>query len=65
MMIHSMWKNALGVLGRVMIRTGTHLLLHSHKRLVLQQQGFTAKVSKKDLEKVQNLMKDPWQANYD
>jgi hypothetical protein len=53
-----MWKNALGVLGRVMIRTGTHLLLHSHKRLVLPQQGFTVKVSKKDLEKVQNLMSD-------
>jgi hypothetical protein len=53
-----MWKNALGVLGRVMIRTGTHLLLHSHKRLVLPQQGFTAKVSLGDLEKVQNLMQD-------
>jgi hypothetical protein len=55
-MIAFMWNNLIGKLGRVMIRMGNHLLLHSHKRLVLQQQGFTAKVSKKDLEKVQNLM---------
>jgi hypothetical protein len=53
-----MWNNLLGKLGRVMIRTGTHLLLHSHKRLVLPQQGFIAKVSKKDLEKVQHLISD-------
>jgi hypothetical protein len=53
-----MWNNLLGKLGRVMIRTGTHLLLHSHKRLVLPQQGFIVRVSKKDLEKVQNLMQD-------
>jgi hypothetical protein len=51
-----MWNNLLGKLGRVMIRMGTHLLLLSHKKLALQQQGFTAKVSKKDLEKVQHLM---------
>jgi hypothetical protein len=53
-----MWNKVLGVLGRVMIRMGTHLLLHSHKSLVLPPQGFIAKVSKKDLEKVQHLMQD-------
>lgn len=58
MMIHSMWKNALGVLGRVMIRMGNHLLHLSHPKLALQQQGFTAKVSKKDFEKVQHLIQD-------
>jgi len=58
MMIHSMWNNLLGVLGRVMIRMGNHLLHLSHPKVVLQQQGFTAKVSKVDLEKVQHLMPD-------
>jgi len=47
MMIHSMWKNALGVLGRVMIRTGTHLLLHSHKRLVLPPLVIISKENRK------------------
>jgi hypothetical protein len=60
-----MWNNLLGKLGRVMIRMGNHLLHLSHPKPALQQQGFTAKVSKKDLEKVQHLMKDPWQANYE
>jgi len=58
-----MLKNVLGALGRVMIKMGNHLLHLSRPKTVLQQQGFTAKVSKKDLEKVQNLMKDPWEAN--
>jgi len=58
-----MLKNVLGALGRVMIRMGNHLLRLSRPKTVLQQQGFTAKVSKKDLEKVQNLMKDPWEGN--
>jgi hypothetical protein len=58
-----MWNNLIGKLGKVMIRMGNHLLHLSHPKIVLQQQGFTAKVSKKDLEKVQHLMKDPWQAN--
>jgi hypothetical protein len=35
----------------------------SHPKPALQQQGFTAKVSKKDLEKVQHLMPDPWKVN--
>jgi len=58
-----MLKNVLGALGRVMIKMGNHLLHLSRPKTVLQQQGFTAKVSKKDLEKVQHLMKDPWEAN--
>jgi hypothetical protein len=53
-----MWNNLLGKLGRVMIKMGNHLLHLSHPKPVLQQQGFTAKVSKKDLEKVQHLMQD-------
>jgi hypothetical protein len=60
-----MLKNVLGALGRVMIRMGNHLLRLSHPNPALQQQGFTAKVSKKDLEKVQHLMKDPWEGNYE
>ena len=64
-MIAFMWNNLLGKLGRVMIKMGTHLLHLSQPKLVLQQQGFIAKVSKKDLEKVQNLMKDPWEGNYE
>jgi hypothetical protein len=64
-MIAFMWNNLLGKLGRVMIKMGTHLLHLSHPKPVLQQQGFIAKVSKKDLEKVQNLMKDPWEGNYE
>ena len=46
-----------------MIKMGTHLLHLSQKKPVLQQQGFSANVSKKDLEKVQHRMKDPWVAN--
>jgi hypothetical protein len=65
MMIHSTWNNLLGKLGRVMIRMGNHLLHLSRPKTALQQQGFTAKVSKKDLEKVQYLMKDPWLGNCD
>ena len=60
-----MLSNLLGKLGRVMIMMGNHLLHLSQKKPVLQQQGFTAKVSKKDLEKVQHLMKDPWKVNYE
>ena len=56
-------KKVLAKLGRVMIRTGNHLLHLSHTKPALQQQGFTAKVSKKDLEKVHRLMKDPWEVN--
>jgi hypothetical protein len=55
-MIAFMWNNLLGKLGEVMIRMGNHLLHLSRRKPVLQQQGFTAKVSKKDLDKVQNLM---------
>ena len=62
-MIAFMWNNLLGKLGGVMIKMGNHLLHLSKKKPVLQQQGFIAKVSKKDLEKVQHLMKDPWAAN--
>ena len=64
-MIAFMWNNLLGKLGGVLIKMGNHLLHLSHKKPVLQQQGFTAKVSKKDLEKVQNLMLDPWKINCD
>lgn len=46
-------------------KDGKPLVASLTSELVLQQQGFTAKVSKKDLEKVQHLMKDPWQANYE
>jgi hypothetical protein len=59
-----MWNNLLGKLGRVMIRMGTHLLHLSRPKIVLQQQGFTAKVSKKDLEKLRRPMEDPWEVNY-
>jgi hypothetical protein len=44
---------------------GNHLLHLSHPKPALQQQGFTAKVCKKDLEKVRRLMEDPWRANYE
>ena len=60
-----MLKNVLGALGRVMIRMGNHLLRLSRPKTVLQQQGFTAKVSKKDLEKLRRPMEDPWRANYE
>jgi len=40
-MKHSMFKKVLGELGKVMIRIGTHLLLHSHKSLALIQQENT------------------------
>jgi hypothetical protein len=53
-----MFNNLIGKLGRVMIKMGNHLLHLSRPKIVLQQQGFTAKVSKKDLEKVHRLMKD-------
>jgi hypothetical protein len=54
-----MWNNLIGKLGRAMIKMGNHLLHLSRPKTALQQQGFIAKVSKKDLEKVQHLMKDP------
>ena len=57
-MMLSMWNNLLGKLGGVMIKMGNHLLHLSRPKTVLQQQGFTAKVSKKDLEKVHRLMPD-------
>jgi len=44
---------------------GTQLLHLSRPKLVLQQQGFTAKVFKKDLEKLRRPMEDPWGANYE
>jgi hypothetical protein len=53
-----MFNNLIGKLGRVMIRMGNHLSHLSRPKTVLQQQGFIAKVSKKDLEKVQHLMQD-------
>ena len=59
-----MLKKVLAKLGGVMIKMGNHLLHLSRPKTVLQQQGFTAKVSKKDLEKLRRPMEDPWRANY-
>jgi hypothetical protein len=60
-----MLNKVVGKLGEVMIRMGNHLLHLSHPKPALQQQGFTAKVSKKDLEKLRRPMEDPWRANYE
>ena len=58
-----MLKKVLAKLGRVMIKMGTHLLHLSRPKLAFQQPDFILGGNKKDSGKVQNLMKDPWQAN--
>ena len=59
-----MLKKVLAKLGRVMIKMGTHLLHLSRPNLAFQQPDFILRGNKKDLDKVQNLMKDPWKVNY-